>query len=296
MRRFLTMGVLAALALRGETDVTHLLELKQHARIQALDDKLNGVLGVATIDLTSGRIFVYNGDAVFPTASSIKIAIMIELFRQERSGKFHFSDVVTVQPGDDVGGSSGPLSQALKKGPVQTTIRKLMEDMIVYSDNTSTNRCIELAGMEAVNRLVAGFGLRATKLRRKMMDTAAAARGDENVSTPLELAKLVEMLYRGTAADAASCREMLDIMKRVKADMRAAIPAEIAVASKPGDLDGVHCEAGLVYLAKRPFVVNVMSTYLDGKSNPVGDATRIVFDYFEKLAHSNRYGRRLQGL
>lgn len=75
--------------------------------------------------------------------------------------------------------------------------------------------------------------------------------------------------------------------------MRAAIPAAIEVASKPGDLDGVHCEAGLVYLPKRPFVVNVMSTYMDGEVTPVGDATRIVFDYFQKLAHANQYGRRL---
>jgi len=63
-----------------------------------------------------------------------------------------------------------------------------------------------------------------------MMDAAAAARGDENVSTPLELARLVEMLYRETAADEESCRDMLSIMKRVNANMRPVIPTEIEVA------------------------------------------------------------------
>ena len=81
---------------------------------------------------------------------------------------------------------------------------------------------------------------------------------------------------------------MLDVMKKVKANMRPVIPPSIEVASKPGDLDGVRCEAGLVYLPKRLFVVNVMSTYLDDKVNPVGEVTRIVFDYFDKLAHANR--------
>jgi beta-lactamase class A len=79
----------------------------------------------------------------------------------------------------------------------------------------------------------------------------------------------------------------------VDAYMRPVIPGSIEVASKPGDLNGVRTETGLVYLPKRPFIVSVMSTYLNGRVNPVGQVTGIVFDYFSKLAHSNQYGRRL---
>lgn len=274
-------------------DVTRLWEIKQLARIKAVDDALDGVLGVATIDLTSGRIFTYNADAVFPTASSIKIAIMIQVFRDERARKFAFGDKVTLGPKDNAGGSGGPLQKALDKGSVTVTVRELMEDMIQYSDNSATNKLIDLVGMDRVNGLIREFGLERTRLRRKMMDTAAAARGDENVSTPLEMARIVRSIYSNQAADPASCQEMLSVMKKVDAYMRPVIPGDVEVASKPGDLDGVRTETGIVFLPKRPFIISVMSAYLSDRANPVGPVTGIVFDYFNKLAHSNQYGRRL---
>jgi beta-lactamase class A len=274
-------------------DVTRLWEMKQLARIKAVDDALDGVLGVATIDLTSGRVFAYNADAVFPTASSIKIPIMIQVFRDEKAGKFSFADKVTLGPKDNAGGSGGPLQKALDKGSVTVTVRDLLEDMIQYSDNSATNRLIDMVGMDRVNALIGEFGLVRTRLRRKMMDTAAAARGDENVSTPLEMTRIVRLIHNNQAADAQSCREMLGIMKKVDAYMRPVIQADVEVASKPGDLDGVRTETGVVFLPKRPFIVSVMSTYLNDRVNPVGQVTGIVFDYFNKLARSNQYGRRL---
>jgi beta-lactamase class A len=283
----------ACAAASPATDVAALWEQKLNSRIKAVDDALDGVLGVATIDLTSGRIFTYNASAVFPTASSIKIPIMIQVFRDERAGKFSFSDKATLGPKDNVGGSTGPLQNALDKGPVTLTIRDLLEDMIQYSDNSATNKLIDLVGMDRVNVLIHELGLEQTRLRRKMMDIAAATRGDENVSTPLEMARIVRAIYDNKAADPRSCQEMLAIMKKVNAYMRPVIPDNIEVASKPGDLDGVRTETGLVYLPKRPFIVSVMSTYLNDRVNPVGQVTGLVFDYFNKMAHSNQYGRRL---
>jgi beta-lactamase class A len=274
-------------------DVGQLLEQKQAAKIKAIDESMDGVLGVATIDLTTGRVFTYHGDAVFPTASSIKIPIMIRVFRDVRAGKLTFAEKITMGPKDNAGGSGGPLQKALDRGPVTITVRDLVEDMIQYSDNSATNKLIDLVGMNRVNALIREFGLEQTRLRRKMMDTAAAARGDENVSTPLEMARIVRLIYSNQAADPESCRDMLDIMKRVDAYMRPMIPDNIEVASKPGDLDGVRTETGVVFVPKRPFVISVMSTYLDHRVNPVGKVTAVVFDFFNKLAHANQYGRRL---
>jgi beta-lactamase class A len=279
--------------LHAQTDVAGLWEQKLRTRLQTIDGRVNGVIGIAAIDLTSGHVFSYNADAVFPTASSIKIAILIRMFRDERAGKFKLSDSITLQPGEYAGGSGGPLQEAVHKGPFTTTIRDVVENMIVYSDNTATNKCIQLVGMDAVNRLLDSFGLHATRLRRKMMDNAAAARGDENVSTPLELARLLQLIYEGKAADGDSCAAMLDILKRVRASIRKVVPPEIAVAAKPGDVSGVHCEVGLVYLPGHPFIVNAMASFLDDKMNPVGEIAAAVFEYFSKLAHSNEYGRRL---
>ena len=291
--RLISALLIACTVALSETDVITLWEQKRYARIKAVDDALDGVLGVATIDLTSGRSFGYNADAVFPTACSIKIPIMIQVFRDERAGKFSFSDKATLGPKDNAGGSGGPLQKALDKGPMTLTIRELLEDMIQYSDNSATNRLIDLVGMDRVNALLKEFGLQQTHLRRKMMDIAAAKRGDENVSTPAEMVRIVKTIYDNKAADPRSCQEMLAIMKKVEAYMRPAIPSNIEVASKPGDLDGVRTETGLVLLPGRPFIVSVMSTYLNDRVNPVRQVTGIVFDYFNKIARSNQYGRRL---
>jgi beta-lactamase class A len=69
--------------------------------------------------------------------------------------------------------------------------------MIVLSDNTAANMLIEIVGMENVNRTMTSLGLKQTRLQRKMLDTAASARGEENLSTPAEAARLMEILYRG---------------------------------------------------------------------------------------------------
>ena len=290
----LLAAALSLLAADTGQNVMDLWEAKQRAKIQAVDDALDGVLGVATIDLTSGRVFSYYGDIVFPTASSIKIPIMIQVFRDERAGKFHFTDKVTLGPKDNAGGSGGPLQKALDKGTVTLTIRDLLEDMIQYSDNSATNKLIDLVGMDRVNALLRELGMQQTHLRRKMMDLAAGARGDENVSSPLEMTRIVRLVYDNKAADPASCQDMISVMKKVDAYMRPMIPDNIEVASKPGDLDGVRTETGIVYLPKRPFIVSVMSTYLNDRVNPVGPITAIVFDYFNKIARSNQYGRRVR--
>ncbi len=278
----------------ADSAVTHLLELKEYAKIKDVGDALDGVLGVATIDLTNGRVLVYNGDAVFPTASSIKIAIMIQAFRDADAGKLSFDRKITIAPSEDAGGSTGPLADALaKKSPVTLTVAELIGDMIEYSDNTATNKVIDLVGMDRVDATLAQFGFVRTRLRRKMMDVDAAAHGRENISSPLEMARLVRLIYDNQAASPQSCARMLGIMKRVSLYMRPMIPENIPVASKPGELDGVRTETGLVYLPNRPFIVSVMSTYLTDRANPVPQITAIVFDFFNRLAHSNPEGRRL---
>ena len=290
----IALTALLAISLHADSAVQHLLEYKLlFGRIKALDDNLGGALGVATIDLTTGRIFVYNAEAVFPTASVIKIPIMMEMFRQMKEGRIQPDAQVTIQPSESVGGS-GDLQNALQHGPVTLTVRQLMTAMIEHSDNTATNKCISMVTMGRVNRSLADLGFRSTRLRRLMMDSAAAERGDENTSSPLEMARLVEMLYRGAAVDPDASRQMLELMKLVKADVRGAIPANIEVASKPGDLDGVRCEAAIVFLPGRPFVLSVFSTFLNQDVNPVPEVAKIAFEYFQKLAESNEYGHKVK--
>lgn len=277
----------------AQSTVGDLLEQKLAEKIRKLDDSLDGVLGVAAIDLTTGRTISYNGGVTFPQASSIKIPILIQVFRAARAGEIRLEDSVTLTEKDLVGGS-GRLQERVKKEAVTLTVRELARAMIQDSDNLATNKLIEMVSLERVNHTLEELGFWGTRLQRRMMDAAAAARDDENIATPVEMARLVETIYRGRAVDEAACSEMLALMKLVKADFRKVVPAKIEVASKPGDVPGVHCETGVVFLPKRPFVLSVMSTLLAEGGNPVPEVVSLVYAHFQKLAASNRYGHRIQ--
>ncbi|MBY0506197.1 MAG: class A beta-lactamase-related serine hydrolase [Bryobacteraceae bacterium] len=286
--RLFVFSLLLAAQLAGQT-ASELFEQKLMTRLRALDNQLDGVLGVAVIDLTTGQSFSFHGDTIFPQASSIKIPIMAEMYRAERAGEFRFSDPVTLEPKAYVGGS-GELQKGLLKGPVKTTIGKLVTAMIEESDNTATNWCIAKLGMARVNRLLDELNLVNTRLRRIMLDTAAASRNEENVSTPKEMARLVEMIYRQQLVDPSASMDMRNMMGLVKADFRKSVPLGVDVASKPGEVTGVRCETGIIFLPGRPFVLSVMSSFVVGEDNPVPAVARLVFNHFERLANGNRFG------
>jgi beta-lactamase class A len=288
LRRTLLLSLMLAIAAQAQQAVSDLLEQRTVAQLAAYVDSFDGVLGVAAIDLTTGRAFSLHGDAVFPQASSIKIPIMIEVFRAARAGRFKLDDKINLTNQDLVAG--GRIDRILAKGPVTLTVRELVAKMIEFSDNTSTNKLIAMVGMPNVNRLLDDLGLHTTRLQRIMLDSAAARRNEENISTPLEMARLVEMLYKNKFADSA---EIIEILKTVDADLRRTIPEDIPVAAKPGSIPGARCETGIVFLAKRPFAISVMSTFLNDRRNAVHDIAQIVLDHFEMLARSNKYGNRL---
>ena len=279
----------------AQPTVGQLWKQKTLERLSAYAASSSGVLGVSAIDLTNGDRLEMSGDTVFPTASSIKVPVMIGMFRDAAAGRFKFSDPVRltwVGNGDD---SEGPLKEKLMHGPVTLTVRELVEAMMQWSDNSAANECIRMVGMDRVNALIRELGLRDTHLRRFMMDIAAARRGDENTSTPRDLARLMESIYEHKAARAKDCDEMLAIMKGAQHPFpRAGIPANVEMAAKTGSLDEVRCETAVVFLAHRPFAVTVMSAYLEPGANPVSGAGKIVYDYFSRLAISNEYGRQTE--
>jgi len=291
---FLLFGVFTAAqpqpptAAQPPPNVEALLEAKLLDRIRALDTATDGVLGMYAIDLEAGRTFGYHAETVFPQASSIKIPIMMEVFRQAREGTLPLDRPVGLQPNELVGGS-GHLHLQLRNGPLTLTVLDLVKAMIATSDNTATNKVISLVGMANVNALLDRLGFRQTRLRRIMIDAEAAARNDENVSTPQEMGRLTELLYRGKAVDADSSARMIEILKLPEADFRKTIPANVPVAAKPGGLTGVHTETGIVFVKGRPFVLSVAGTFLGG-GNPVPAVAKLVYEHFATLAKSNKYG------
>jgi beta-lactamase class A len=275
----------------AERDAAELLSAKLLARFGAIDAAIDGTLGVAAIDLSTGRIIAYNGDVVFPQASVIKVPVMAEVYRSTRDGHLRLDDEVTVTQAEAVAG--GELYPALQRGPVKLTIRELVRAMIVSSDNTAANRLLAAVGIERVNAGARVLGLSSIQLRRIMLDSAAVRKGDDNVASPLDMARLMQLLSQGKVVDKDASAEMLSVMKRVDGDFRKTVPGGIDVAAKVGEYPGTRAEAGMVFLKSKPFAFSVCATYLRPGANPIPDVAAALWTHFDRLDRSNRYGNRI---
>ena len=269
-----------------------LLEAKLMDRLRQIDQRFDGVMGIAIIDLATGRTMSINGDMVTAQASLIKVPVLAAAWQKIESGALALDRKVELT-GKDKAGGSGTLDARLGPQPLEVTVEELLTLMIRDSDNTATNKIIALVGMDSVNQLMSQLGLRYTRLRRVMMDSAAAKRNDENTSTPLEMARLLEFIYRERLISRNASRRMIEMMKLVQADFRAALPRGVESASKPGAVPGVRTEAGIVFLEGRPYILAVMCTMIAGNANPIRDVVEAVHSYFVRVAQSNRYGHRV---
>ena len=266
---------------------------KLEATVTDVDSKLDGVLAVAILDLTTGQTYFLRADEVLPTASSIKIAILAELYRQAQQGKLKLSDFYTLQSSDLVGGSG--ITSVLTPGQTRLTLRDVAGLMISVSDNSATNVIIDRVGMENVNALLDSLGLTHTQLRRKMMDLKAAEEGRENIASPREMMLLLEGLYRGKVLNKPMTEDFFNLLSVHKESyIPRELPEDLKVANKPGELEGVRNDSGIVFTGKRPYVISVMTTYLRREKDG-GDAiikiSNAAYQMFDRLSRSSEYGR-----
>jgi len=228
-----------------------LLWKKLSDRVAEIVERFDGVMGVAIADLTDDRAILKNADRVFPTASSIKIAILLELYHQDQeartgvAGNAKLDDVYTFDPKDLVEDSQ--IMAGLTPGVTRVTNRDLAQFMIAVSDNAAANILIDRVGRENVNAMLRSLGLVKTTLRRKMMDVAAARRGEENISTPQEIVRLLEAIYRGKALNKELTAAFIQQLSTLKESyIPRELPAGIQIANKPGNLEGVRTDSGIL--------------------------------------------------
>lgn len=266
--------------------------------IRAIVAGTDAVVGVAILDLTDDRTFLHDADDVFPTASTIKIAVLAELYRQhERAttggGGARLDDLYTVDAKHVVGGSD--IMGGLTPGITRITNRDLATMMVAVSDNSATNVLIERVGMERVNAWLAELGLKSTRLRRQMMDVRAAQQGRENTATPRELVTLLAALHRGKVLNKANTDDFFRLLSTHKHGyIPELLPAELTVADKPGDLDAVRNDAGIVFVPGRPFAIAVMTTFgRDERASELAIAriSRAAWSYFDRIGKSSPLGR-----
>ena len=263
-------------------------------RVRTMVDGFPGVMGVYVKDLTHADAFGINADLEFPTASTIKIHILTQLLLRAERGEIDLSEKMHIGPEMYVPGSG--VVTYLEEG-VDLTILNVAVLMIIVSDNTATNICIDLAGIDATNEMVRGLGLSSTTLRRKMQDHEAVARNQENTATPADCVAMLEHLYNGRPTPGVA-RQCLEILKKPKsAALTTAIPQGIPLANKSGAMGRVRSDAGIVFLDRRPYAIAMMSTFGLGEpylhDQALVNVARTVHETMVAIDDASGYGQAI---
>jgi beta-lactamase class A len=282
-----------------------ILREKLERNIARIADEFPGVMGIAVKDLSSGDELLVNADEIFPIASSIKVAILIEFFKKVEKGAIKPSELLTFRREQRVSGSG-----VLKELGEETVTMSLLDYatlMITVSDNSATNICIDLVGMEEINETLAQLGLKTTRLVRRMMDLDGLIAGRENISTPREMVQLMDALHGKRGLSPWVCERTLEMLKKPKEGIlegviRNAVPDNISVADKSGWVEGAACDVGIVYLPKRPYAAAIMAKHIPA-SDPKGLralesmtlVTKLVHEHFTEIDSATPYGRRIEG-
>jgi beta-lactamase class A len=266
---------------------------KLEKSILDVDRNLDGVMGVAIVDLSDGHKYLLHANDAFAQASSIKICVLAELYRQAQQGKLKLTDLYTVNAADLVQDSD--IMGGLTPGVTRVTLRDLATMMVAVSDNSATNVLIDRVGMDNVNAFLKTQGLHETKLRRKMMDLKAAGEGRENVSTPNEMLNLLEALYRGEILNKEMTADFFKVLSTHKESfIPRDLPDDLKIANKPGELEGVRNDSGVIFVDKRPYILCVMTAYLhrerDGEE-AISKVSLAAWRMFDRLARASEYGR-----
>ena len=292
MKSFILVFLLGT-ALAQSPTKQQLLWQKLDATIHDVDRNLDGVMGVAVQDLTSGQTLFLQPDEVFAQASSIKIAVLAELYLQVQHGQLMLTDLYTVQKSDLVPDSD--IMYGLTPGVTKITLRDLATMIVTVSDNSATNVLIDRVGMDNVNALLGSLGLSHTRLRRKMMDLKAAAEGRENISTPREMMTLLDQLYRGKVLNQEMTGDFFTMLSTHKDSwIPRDLPEGLKIADKPGSLEAVRNDSGVIFLENRPYILCVMTAYLrnerDGEE-AISKISLATYRMFDRMARATEFGR-----
>ncbi len=229
-------------------------------------------------------------DEPYYPASTIKVPIMVEVFRQAHLGRLSLADEIALSPEDQVTGSG--VLQHLSPG-IRLPVRDLVTLMIIVSDNTATNMLIDRVGADAVTETMASLGLARTVLYNKLQVVPVERRGS-NTTTAGDMTLLLGRIARGEAVSYDASRRMVDVLLRqtLSGGLGRLLPlspppgvvgaaAAVRLGSKSGSIEGHRHDIGLVLMAERSYAVSVyLRGVTDGEraTDLIGRISRRVFD------------------
>ena len=238
------------------------------ARLQSIIATSGAEVAVAFRSLDGSAEALIDADKVFHAASTMKVPVMIELFRQAQEGTLKLDDslAITNEFRSIVDGSTYQLSvgddsdrEVYGNVGKTMTLRALCEAMITVSSNFAANLLIEKLDVRKIRATVTRLGADGMQVLRGVEDQKAFDKGMNNSTTARGLMVLLEKLGRGQAVSPSADAEMIEILKRQKFNdaIPAGVPAGTPVAHKTGTITRVHHDAAVVY-GPRPYVLVVL--------------------------------------
>jgi len=230
-------------------------------------------VAVAFRTLDGRTEWLLRADESFHAASTMKVAVLIELYHQVRQGRVRLDEALPVRnefhslvdgspyvlnPDDD---SETELYQVIG---ATRTVERLSELMITVSSNLATNILMDRLGVDSIRAGVHALGADGMDVRRDLEDTKAFRQGLNNTTTARALLQLMGAIARGRAVDKASSRRMIEVLDRQTFNdgIPVGLPPGTRVAHKTGEITRIQHDAAIVF-APRPFVLVILTRGLD---------------------------------
>lgn len=220
------------------------------ARLKAICERAGGRCGVAVTHVETGRVAAFEGGAPLPLYSVFKLPLAVTVLKGVEEGRVQLDQKVHVEPDEAAAGVKSNSDLWLK--PSDRTVRELLEFSIVRSDNTSSDKLLELVGgPEAVTRRMRALGLGNIEVRVTVKEFQKSKGAHPNTGAPEDLARLLVLLQKGEALAPPQLEVLLGLMGRVITGdrrLRAGVPAGTPVADKTGSGPSTTNDVGLITL------------------------------------------------
>jgi beta-lactamase class A len=260
---------------------------------EIVDNSAAEKVAVVYHDLATGKELLINPDVSFHAASTMKVPVMMEIFREAAAGKLSIEQRIPIKNdfASIVDGSHYALSpdsdseQTLYTRVGQTeTIRELMRFMITVSSNLATNILIELVTPNRVMDLMRTVGAGNIHVLRGVEDGKAFQKGLNNTTTARDLMILLRRIAERRAVSTNASDEMIKIMldQKFNEGIPAGLPPEVRVSHKTGSITKLNHDAAIVYPPDRkPYVLVVLTRGIEDEKAShklIADISRVVYD------------------
>lgn len=242
-------------------------------KLETLAKAHKGKVAIAVKHLDTGESFFLNADEPLPTASLIKLPVMIEVYQQVAEGTLKLSDPVTLRKEDKVQGS-GILTDHFSDGAT-FPLRDAVRLMIVFSDNTATNLVLDKIGIKATADRMEAWGFPNTKIHAKVFRGSTTSVFPERTkqfglgsTTAREMIGLLEKLHHGKLVSPEACKEMLEHLKKCedKEKFPRFLPAKTVIAHKTGSVSDARTDAGIIWTPNGPVALCVLTAANEDKT------------------------------